>query len=349
MALGGVLWFAVVGLIAGLGGGRAGPREPATDYLFPLTLVGLAVVLYFGYVSFFVLRTGCVLCLGTYACVLAITVTTWLQSRRSVVGPITRLPSDLVGLVRRPAPLAMTVLVVGGIVAAMVVFPKHAAGERRPLVLAVIPPDVQLQFASSWAAQPRVDLGVPAGGAAVVLVKFNDWMCPSCKMWHETLQPLLDKYETEHPRAIKYVVKDYPLNAGCNGGLSRTRQGHEASCTAAVAVRVAQARGRGDAMVTWLFDEQSRLVELGMLGSHAMEEIQRKLAALTGVQDFDAEAARWLPEIRRDASEGMTHQVHYTPTFFVNGVSTTTSQGQQLPLEYIELAIRLEIKKANGG
>ena len=33
-------------------------------------------------------------------------------------------------------------------------------------------------FATAWAKQPRVDLGIPADGAKVVVVKFNDYQCP---------------------------------------------------------------------------------------------------------------------------------------------------------------------------
>src|SRR5262245_14777203 len=36
------------------------------------------------------------------------------------------------------------------------------------------------QFIAAWAQQPRVNPGAPASHSSVVVVKFNDWMCPGC-------------------------------------------------------------------------------------------------------------------------------------------------------------------------
>src|SRR5205085_830286 len=71
-------------------------------------------------------------------------------------------------------------------------------------------------FERDWAARPRVDVGVPADGAAVVVVVFTDWQCPSCEAAYDTYKPLIDQYERTMPGAVKYVTKDYPLNSRCN-------------------------------------------------------------------------------------------------------------------------------------
>ena len=60
-------------------GGEGASDVPAGRYLFALATIGLAVILYLGYASFVVLKTGCVLCMGTYVCVIGIFVTAGLH------------------------------------------------------------------------------------------------------------------------------------------------------------------------------------------------------------------------------------------------------------------------------
>jgi hypothetical protein len=99
--------------------------------------------------------------------------------------------------------------------------------------------ELDKRFGEAWAKQPRVNLGIPAGTAKVVIVKFNDWMCPGCKIWYQQLKPVLAKYPAG---AIKYVEKDFPWNAQCNTSIQQTIPGHESACAAAVAVRLPRRR-----------------------------------------------------------------------------------------------------------
>ena len=66
VAVGGVFFFALVLAIAALSG-RKTPQagESAPGYIFALSTVALAFVLYLGYASFFVLHTVCILCVTT--------------------------------------------------------------------------------------------------------------------------------------------------------------------------------------------------------------------------------------------------------------------------------------------
>ena len=111
--------------------------------------------------------------------------------------------------------------------------------------------ELDKRFVEAWAKQPRANLGIPAGSAKVVIVKFNDWMCPGCKIWYQQLKPVLAKYQTP-AGAIKYVEKDFPWNAQCNTSIQQTFPGHEAACAAAVAVRLAAEKGKREVMAEWL-------------------------------------------------------------------------------------------------
>src|SRR4051794_11300013 len=73
VAVFGAIWFAGASLVALMGlVGRPLARESAPGYLFAASTVALAVVLYFEYVSFVVLKAVCVLCLTMAAAVIGL-------------------------------------------------------------------------------------------------------------------------------------------------------------------------------------------------------------------------------------------------------------------------------------
>jgi len=192
-------------------------------------------------------------------------------------------------------------------------------------------PDAKSNFEQAWVQQPRVNLGIPAGGAKVVIVKFNDFMCPSCRQAELLYKPLLEKFNRSNPGAVKYVVKDWPWNSSCNFNTASTISGHEAACNAAAAARMARDRGKYDEMVDWLYANQ------GTTAAAVRSAAERIL----GVKDFDTEYARKLPDIRRDIADGGVLRIDSTPTFFINGVRVG-----MIAAPYFELAVSLELKRA---
>jgi uncharacterized membrane protein/protein-disulfide isomerase len=347
VALGGVLWFSLVALVAGLS--RVPPRgagEPDAvgGYLFALATVGLAVILYLGYASFMILRTACVLCMGTYVCVTGIFITAGLSASGGFAEMPARLFRDLRRALAKPAMLVVAILYVLGATSLLAWFPKEARQQAPPP--AAVSADVETRFAEIWAKQPRVDLGVPAEGARVVIVKFNDWMCPSCKAYQLAYQPVFDKYAQSNPGAVRIVIKDWPWNSNCNFKVPQTFVGHEASCVASVAVRVARDHGKAEDMISWLFDNQQRLGESGRSGPEATNEIKAKAVQLAGGGvDFDHEYAAKILDVRRDVTDGSLLNVNATPTYFINGVRTADQNGNSLPAQYVDLAIKLELNR----
>jgi uncharacterized membrane protein/protein-disulfide isomerase len=333
-ALAGVVWFGLVVLIAGFAKPTSGP-SPAAGYLFGLSVVGLAVVIYLGYASFFVLGTGCLLCIGTYVSVLGIFA---LSSFANAV-PVTQLPSrisgDIRALVGRPAALLAAILYLATTVGAVALFPKEGAAvgtAGAPAAATQAPSgDARKNFSDAWAQQPRVDMGIPAEGAKVIVVKFNDFECPTCRQYEAFYKPVLDKFAKSHPGAVKYVVKDFPWNSECNFNSTGTIPGHEAACDAAAAARMAKERGKYDEMVAWIYANQGT----------TKDALRAATAQILGVTAFDAEYAKHLPAIRRDAADGGALNVRGTPTYYINGVLAPA-----MPVEYFELAISLEIDRA---
>jgi uncharacterized membrane protein/protein-disulfide isomerase len=363
VAVGGLIWFALVGLLAAFA--RPGERnDPTGAYVFALATVGLGAVIYLAYASFVVLKMGCVLCIGTYVSVVGI----FLVSSASVSMPMTRLPgrlfNDLRTLVSRPTAMLVAILFLGFAASAIAFFPKEggvssststaaagaasatgaagAAGAAASAAPAIgtQSADIDKAFADAWFQQHRVDIGVPANGAKVLIVKFIDWQCPSCKAAHFAYKPILDEFEKTNPGAVRQVIKDYPLNSRCNYGVSREM--HPSACEEAAAVRIAREKGKEAELVTWLF---------GMPDVPQMQRtpdmVEAQLKQLIGVQDFAREYASRLPDIKRDVADGGALKVSQTPTYFINGVRAQTEQGW-LPPHYFGLAIKLELDKASG-
>jgi protein-disulfide isomerase len=193
-----------------------------------------------------------------------------------------------------------------------------------------------------WDRQPRVTVAVPPGPAAkVVILKFNDWMCPGCKYWYETLKPVLAKYQAT-PGAVRYVEKDFPWNSGCNAALKQTITGHEASCAAAAAVRLADDRGKREVMAEWLYAHQP---QSAAQGKPMLDEVKAHASDVLGIKDFVAAYMTKLPDIQKDVSDGVAVKVNSTPTYFVNGVRTVNEDGSVIPLHYLELGIQRELQK----
>lgn len=329
VAVGGVIWFGLVALVAGVPGGPKGDQgDPSGAYAFVLATIGLAAVLYLGYASFFVLKKGCVLCMGTYAAVLGIFVVSGLGASMSLAQLPRHLLSDLKGSITRPRTLLIALLFLGGTGSLVAFFPKEGSRPQEP------PPtkDQAKLFEEAWWQQPRVDLGIPADGAKVVVVKFNDYQCGACKLTHDAYQPILAKFEQSSPGAVKMVLRDWPWNAKCNFNVPNEM--HPGACEAAAAARMARDKGKAkfEEMEEWLFANQPTL---------SPQTVADAAKRILGVVDFAKEYAARLPDIKRDIADGGALGLDGTPLLFINGVRIRGV----LPGSLFELAITLELNK----
>jgi uncharacterized membrane protein/protein-disulfide isomerase len=336
VALGGMFWFGLVALVAAFS--KPNDRTSAAGgYLFALSIVGLAVALYLGYVSSFVLGTWCLLCIGTYVSVAAIFFLSSAIHTESMSRLPMRLASDFASALSRPVVLAATVIFLAGAASAVAFFPKEGAMAERAerdaqaAATTAVSADVRKAFSDAWSRQPRVDLGVKADGAKIVIVKFNDYECPACAQAETAYQPVIARFLAAHPGSVKYVMKDWPWNKTCNFTLAQTLMGHDASCDAAVAARVARDRGKYDEMAAWLFSHQET----------TSQAVRQEAQRILGPFDFDREYAAKLPDIRRDVADGGVLKINSTPTSFINGVRVEGVMQAQA----FELALELELNR----
>ena len=333
VALGGLIWFGLVALIAGFArpASETAQESGATAYLRALSVIGLAVILYLAYVSFFVVKTGCVLCIATYVCVIGVFVLSQMSSGQSIGQLPARIAGDLGAVFSKPATLVTAILFLASAGSLVAFFPKEGAIAEAAASAPAPAAEQAASFEESWAKQPRVDFGIKPEGAKVIIVKFNDYECPACAQAEMIYKPVLAKFEKSHPGLVRYVVKDWPWNTKCNFNAGSTIPGHEAACDAAVAARVARDKGKYDEMAAWLYSNQGT----------TPEAVRAQATKILGITDFDREYALQLPKIRSDIADGGVLGVNSTPTIYLNGVKVPGNMAAQ----YVELAINIELKK----
>lgn len=332
VALYGALFFGFVLVLAAVElAGRGVLKDAFPAYLFAMSTIGLAACLYLAYAAFFVLKAVCLMCLVTYAVVIALFILSGIATSL----PMTTLPrrffGDLRALVARPAALVVLVLFLVGAASAVAFFPKEGSREAGAQPGQAPSAALQSEFERWWTSLPRTTVPVPADGAAVLIVKFTDFQCPSCGQSFLSDRPIIAKYQGQFPGAVKFVAKDYPLQPECNPSV--TRPSHLAACDAAVAVRLARQHGKGDALEEYLYTHQATLTPA---------TVREYAATIGGVRDFDAGYARAVEQIRMDAGLGKLLGVRVTPTFFINGVRVDGGLAPQT----MDMAIAYELKKA---
>ena len=341
VAVFGAIWFAFATLLAVAGlGARPEVRESIPGYLFAGSTLALAAVLYLGYASFFVLGLVCVLCVITYAAAIGL----FLVSGAGTSFPMTSLPRravrDLKVLLSSPVAIMLALLLVGAAASTLAFFPKDGASSSAPETVrdaaeAAARPELtatqQSEFERYYTAQPRLPIVVPAEGAKVLVVKFNDYQCPPCRQTYMEYKSIFEKYEAAQPGAVRLVLKDFPLESECNAGV--TSDLHSSACEAAVGVRLARERGRAEPFEQWLFDNQSRMTP------QLVREGVREVGQVT---NFDARYAATLEAVKGDIGYGRQLGVTATPTFFINGVRIAGG----LPPVYFEQAIAYELARA---
>jgi uncharacterized membrane protein/protein-disulfide isomerase len=343
VALLGLLFFAAVLVLIALCSASRAASQNLPGYIFVASTIGLAVVLYLAYASYFLLHVVCLLCAGTYAAVIGL----FLMSGTATKFPMTSVPmrmiDDLRLLVRNPRALIASVLFTAAAVAAIILFPEQrvsaaadpaaATEQATPQQIASVSTAQQQQLEQYLAAQPRKVVMAPSDGAAVVIVKFNDYQCPGCGQTYRDYKPVLAKWAKQAPGKVKFITRDYPLERECNAFVGQDL--HSGACEAAVAVRLAREKGKAEAMEEWLYSNQPAMNP---------DTVKKAAATVGGVTDFDNRYAATLELVKGDVAQGAQLKIGGTPTFFMNGMQLPGLRG-----EFFDAAIAWELKRVEGG
>jgi uncharacterized membrane protein len=338
VAAGGAIWSALVLILAGWGmrAPRSEAAARAAGYVFVMSTAGLAAVFYLGYASFFLLGAACPICLTMYVSVIGI----FLVSA-AAAGPLAALQSglgqDLAALRGSSTAATLAVVWVVASVGLVLAFPRESSVSAPAVAQApsgipveTLTPD-QLAELHAWVdRQPHADAAMPTGETKVLLLKFNDYQCPSCRQAYYLYKDIIAKYEAAYPGAFVYQSRDFPLESECGlGGV------HGAACEAAVAVRLAREKGLDRELEAALFERQSM--------SETRDDVKATLQEIAHIDgaDFDARYEEVLKDVRADVQLAQTLEVSGTPTFYINGIKL----GGLRPVAF-DAVIAYELQKA---
>ena len=331
VAVAGLLFFGMTLLLVWGSGPKSRVADSAPAYIFALSTLALAVVLYLAYASFFVLKEVCPLCITTYIAVIGIFIVSGGASSVAMSSLPRRVMRDIGVLVTTPVALVVALVFAAGAASAVEFFPRDGGRQAAAAQAATaLNQDQRSEFERWWDQQEKVELPYQSDGAKVLVVKFNDYQCPPCKQTYFAYEPILAKYK-DRPQDVKYIMKHFPLDPKCNSGVPTLV--HAAACDAAAAAVMARSKGTFDKLTDWFFLHQEELSPV------TVREAAKDVA---GVTDFDARYDKAIQEVKTDGSVGSVLGVTSTPTFFVNGRRLRGG----IPPQYMEAAIELELKRA---
>jgi len=157
--------------------------------------------------------------------------------------------------------------------------------------------------------------------AAVTIVEFTDFQCPSCA----AMQPILDEVLKSYGTKVRLVVRDFPLTKHANAR------------KAAEAANAANAQGKFFEYTALLFKRQNAL-DVPSLKKYASE------LGLDRVR-FDAalDGDKYAAEVKHDLADGEIYGVDSTPAIFVNGVAL-----RELSIEALRALIDRGLAAANS-
>jgi len=337
VAAGGAIWAGLV-LILAFWGMRQRNSELAgriAGYIFVLATIGLAAVFYFAYASFFVLGQACPLCIAVYIGVTGVFIVS-AASATSLTAIPRRLTEDITGVTRSQTATTLAVAWLAASILLVVLFPREQPISAQPVAEAEIPapvletltPEQQAEWGSWLDKQTPVAELLPKGDTKALLLKFNDYQCPSCRQTWVLYREVIANLEKEFPGAFVYETRDLPLEPECGLQLN-----HAMACEAAAAVRMARAKGKHREMETWLFTNQSF--------DMTRDQVKTALNQIAQVDDFDAQYPKMLEPIRADVQQAIRLGVTGTPTFYLNGIKVTS-----LRPSFLDAAVRHFVKKS---
>jgi protein-disulfide isomerase len=164
--------------------------------------------------------------------------------------------------------------------------------------------------------------------AAVTLVEYGDYECPQCGRAF----PLLEEIRPMMGDTLRLVFRHYPINLS-----------HSHAQLAAEAAEAAGAQGRFWEMHAKLFINQDALDRLS-LERYAIE-IGLDVARFHMELATGAHRERVLSDVESAEESG----VHWTPTFFINGVRFGYGSSLDGLLEALRTAAAQATRPARGG
>ena len=229
----GVVFFAGLLLLqAERASGPACPTRHVGAYVFLLSVPGVAFAAYLAIASWAVLHVVCLLCVTIDVATLGVCVIGALMTRfpfASLPGRARPRPEGAAGAARGPR--ASAPCFAAAAVALVALFPRAAA---EPVLAAggetpefVAPPPAAEAAAAAVAARPlhgqrpAADDSGRRRRARRRGRQVQRLPVPAMRQTFDAYKPLKAKWDKEAPGKVRFVTKDFPLEAECNANIKR--------------------------------------------------------------------------------------------------------------------------------
>jgi protein-disulfide isomerase len=133
--------------------------------------------------------------------------------------------------------------------------------------------------------------------AAVTIVAFTDYQCPSCASMH----PALERVVKENGGKVRLVTRDFPLSQ------------HAEAFKAAEAAEAAREQGKYWEYIAVLMRNQSSL------GVEKLKILAGELGLDRARFDSALDSGKFAEMVQRDVDDGMKLGLTGTPSLFING------------------------------
>lgn len=286
----------------------------ALALLSALALAFVAVDLALLLAMVLAIRYLCPLCLATYAVnILLLIVAKRAAQQRwgQILGGLDRALEAFLPKPRVPVVWVLWgVLLTGSAGALTTYFATRYAiqgspGARRQQLMQFV--KQQQRVSVDTAGDPT--LGDPK--APVTLVEFSDLHCSSCQRASK-FNPLI---LAGHRGQVRFVFKHYPLDQSCNSAIQRNV--HPGACRLAAATECAHEQGKFWELHDRIF-AKGPAYQPDQLKTDAAQiglDLGRFKACLDGGRGMEA--------VKRDIEQAQKIGVTSTPTYVINGISTT--------------------------
>ena len=170
--------------------------------------------------------------------------------------------------------------------------------------------------------------------APVTYVVFKDFECSFCRFVANQEKRLKTKYKEE----VRWVYKNYPMNADCNWRMGGERM-HEGACRAAFAAYCAHEQGKFWVMHDTLYENQPKFSDEELKGY--AQKVGLDMAKYSECRA----SQRPLQKIKRDLALAAKMRIMGTPRIYVNNRALDGSKASDV-LDYV---IRTAMKHPPDG
>jgi protein-disulfide isomerase len=156
--------------------------------------------------------------------------------------------------------------------------------------------------------------------AALELVEYGDYQCPSCRRAHAVVKTIQKKFGNN----LKFVFRNFPLS-----------EAHPQAKIAAVAAEAAALQGKFWEMHDIIFENQSNLL-LPSLVQYAQQ-------LGLDLKQFEADLKNEVltEKVEADFESGLRSGVNGTPGFFINGEKYSGNWGEDKLSAYLKSQLPL--------